>query len=318
MNFLKRLTKQREFVIFIIVLAVFIFMAFASPIFLKKGNLLALLLSLSIESVIAVGMVNLMVGGAFDMSVGSILGFTGVIVAMALRAGIPVPLSVILALLAGMGIGLWNGVVVAKLGINPFVTTLSTLSIFRGLTFVFTKGRNIAGLPDMFKTIGQARLGGIQLPIIYAVIIIIIGDILLRNSRFFRQNYYIGGNEKAARLSGINVDRMIIFNYILVAGLVAFAGIVFTARMGSASTQAGTGWELRVITAVILGGASLKGGAGSVFGAFLGVLLMALISNSLTLLGVDVYWQTFVVGVVLITAVVIDTLGRSRAVKVKT
>jgi len=318
MNFLKRLTKQREFVIFIIVLAVFIFMAFASPIFLKKGNLLALLLSLSIESVIAVGMANLMVGGAFDMSVGSILGFTGVIVAMALRAGIPVPLSVILALLAGMGIGLWNGVVVAKLGINPFVTTLSTLSIFRGLTFVFTKGRNIAGLPDAFKAIGQARLGGIQLPIIYAVIIIIIGDILLRNSRFFRQNYYIGGNEKAARLSGINVDRMIIFNYILVAGLAAFAGIVFTARMGSASTQAGTGWELRVITAVILGGASLKGGAGSVFGAFLGVLLMALISNSLTLLGVDVYWQTFVVGVVLITAVVIDTLGRSRAVKVKT
>jgi ribose transport system permease protein len=318
MNVLTRLTKQREFIIFIIVIVVFIFMSFASSIFLTKGNMLALLLSLSIESVMAVGMANLMVSGAFDMSVGSILGFTGVITAMTLRAGAPVLLAVVLALGAGMGIGLWNGFIVAKLKINPFVTTLSTLSIFRGLTFVFTKGRNIAGLPQAFKMIGQARIGGIQLPIIYAIIIIIIGDIMLRNSRFLRQNYYIGGNQNAALLSGIKVDRMLIFNYVLTAVLAAFAGIVFTARMGSASTQAGTGWELRVITAVILGGASLRGGAGTVLGAFLGVFLMALISNALTLLGVDVYWQQFVVGVVLIAAVVIDTLGRSRTLKSST
>ena len=316
MSFIKRLTRQREFVIFLIVLAVFIFMSIASPIFLTKGNILALLLSLSIECVIAVGMVNLMVSGAFDMSVGSVLGFAGVIIAMTLRAGVPVPVAVILTLGVGVLIGLCNGVIVAKLKINPFVTTLSTLSIFRGLTFVFTKGRNIAGLPQAFKVIGQARLGGVQLPIIYAAILIIVGDILLRNSRFLRQNYYIGGNEKAARLSGINVDRMLIFNYVLTAVLAAFAGIVFTGRMGSASTQAGTGWELRVITAVILGGASLRGGAGTVFGAFLGVLLMGVISNALTLLGVDVYWQQFVVGVVLISAVVLDTLGRSRAFNV--
>ena len=158
---------------------------------------------------------------------------------------------------------------------------------------------------------------GVQLPIIYAIVLVIIGDIVLRNSRFFRQNYYIGGNARAARLSGINVDRMIIFNYILTAVLSAWAGIVFTGRMGSASCQAGTGWELRVITAVILGGASLSGGSGSVLGAFLGVFLMALISNALTLLGVDIYWQQFVVGVVLISAVLIDSFGRSRAMKVK-
>ncbi len=315
MNVLTRLTKQREFIIFIIVIVVFIFMSFASPIFLTKGNMLALLLSLSIECIMAVGMANLMVSGAFDMSVGSILGFSGVIVAMILRAGVPVPLAVILALGVGVGIGLWNGFIVAKLKINPFVTTLSTLSIFRGLTFVLTKGRNIAGLPQSFKMIGQWRMGGIQLPIIYAIILIIIGDIMLRNSRFLRQNYYIGGNEKAARLSGIKVDRMLIINYVITAVLAAFAGIVFTARMGSASTQAGTGWELRVITAVILGGASLRGGAGTVLGAFLGVFLMALISNALTLLGVDVYWQLFVVGAVLISAVIIDTLGRSRTLK---
>ena len=205
----------------------------------------------------------------------------------------------------------------AKLKINPFVTTLSSLSIFRGLTYILTSGRNIAGLPDSFKQIGQLRLAGVQLPILYAALVLIVGDILMRNARFFRQNYYIGGNERAARLSGINVDGVTIFNYVLVAVLAAVAGIVFTSRMGSSSCQAGNGLELRVITAVILGGASLRGGSGSVFGAFLGVLLMALISNALTLLNVDIYWQTFVVGVVLIVAVLIDTVSRAKTATAK-
>jgi ribose transport system permease protein len=313
MSFLKRLTRQREFVIFLIVLVVFVGMSFASDVFLTTSNILSVLLSLSIESVMAVGMVVCMVGGGFDMSVGSVLGFTGIIVAELMTSGVPTIPAVLLALIGGVLIGLWNGFIIAKLKINPFVTTLSSLSIFRGLSYVITSGRNISGLPDAFQAIGQLRPFGVQLPIVYAVVLLIVGEIVLRNSRFFRQYYYIGGNERAARLSGINVDRMTIFAYVLTALLAAFAGIIFTARMGSASCQAGTGWELRVITAVILGGASLKGGAGTVLGTFLGVFLMALITNALTLLGVDIYWQQFVVGVVLISAVVIDTLGRMGA-----
>ena len=317
MNVLTRIAKQREFIIFLIVAAVFVFMSFASPVFFTEGNLLSVMLSLSIESIMAVGMVVLMVGGGFDMSVGSILGFTGIAVAKLLTNGVPPVLAVFLALLIGVVIGLWNGLIVAKLKINPFVTTLSSLSIFRGLSYIFTSGRNISGLPDAFQAIGQTRYLGVQLPIFYAVVILIVGEVLLRNSRFLRQNYYIGANEKAALLSGINVDRMTIFSYVLTAVLAAFAGVVFTARMGSASCQAGTGWELRVITAVILGGASLKGGSGTVLGTFLGVLLMALITNALTLLGVDIYWQQFVVGVVLISAVIIDTIGRIGAADTK-
>jgi ribose transport system permease protein len=313
MSFLRRLTKQREFVIFLIVLAVFVGMSFASNVFLTASNILSVLLSLSIESVMAVGMVILMVSGGFDMSVGSILGFTGIIIAELLTSGVPTVPAVILALIGGVVIGMWNGFIVAKLKINPFVTTLSSLSIFRGLSYVLTSGRNISGLPDAFQAIGQTRYFGVQLPIVYALVLLVIGEIVLRNSRFFRQYYYIGGNERAARLSGINVDRMTIFAYVLTGVLAAFAGIIFTARMGSASCQAGTGWELRVITAVILGGASLKGGSGTVLGTFLGVFLMGLITNALTLLGVDIYWQQFVVGVVLISAVVIDTLGRMGA-----
>jgi ribose transport system permease protein len=135
---------------------------------------------------------------------------------------------------------------------------------------------------------------------------------LLRKSRFFRQNYYIGGNEKAARLSGIPVDKMKILSYTLTGLLAGIAGIVMTARLGSASVTAGSGLELRVITAVIIGGASLQGGEGTVVGAFLGSLLMALITNALTLLGVDVYWQTFVIGATLLVAVLIDRLGKLR------
>jgi ribose transport system permease protein len=313
MEFLRRLTRQREFIIFLIVAAVFIFMIFASPVFLTEGNLLSILLSLSIESMMAVGMVVLMVGGGFDMSVGSILGFTGIMLGVLLTRGIPTVPAVLLSLLVGVAIGLWNGFLIAKVKINPFVTTLASLSIFRGLSYVFTSGRNISGLPDAFQSIGQTRYFGVQLPIVYAVVLLVVGEVVLRNSRFFRQYYYIGGNERAARLSGIDVDRMTIFAYVLTGVLAAWAGVVFTARMGSASCQAGTGWELRVITAVILGGASLKGGAGTVLGTFLGVFLMALISNALVLLGVDIYWQQFVVGVVLISAVAIDTVGRMGA-----
>lgn len=308
----KKLTRQREFMIFAVVAGVFVIMSFASPYFLSTSNILAVLLGLSLEAIIAVGMVNLMASGGFDLSVGSVVAFTGSSTAMFIKMEIPVPLAVALGLGLGALIGLFNGVIVSKVGINAFVTTLSSLSLFRGLTLIVTKGQNITGLGDTFKSIGQAKFFSVQTPIWYAIILVIIGDILLRKSRFFRQSYYIGGNEHAARLSGINVDRMKILNFVITGLLAATAGIIMTARLGAASVTAGTGLELRVITAVIIGGASLQGGEGTVLGAFLGTFLMALITNALTLLGVDVYWQTFVIGATLLTAVLIDRLGKMR------
>lgn len=315
MGILKKITKLREFMILSVVAGVFIIMIFASPYFLSSSNLLALLLGLSIETIIAVGMTNLMVSGGFDMSVGSVVAFTGAATALCLKAGIPVIIAILIGLVLGALIGLFNGVIIAKIGINPFITTLASLSLFRGLTLIITRGQNIAGLGDSFKIIGQAKLLGVQMPIWYAVILVIIGDILLRKARFFRQNYYIGGNEKAARLSGIDVDNMKILNYVITGLLAAVAGIVMTSRLGSASVTAGTGLELNVITAVIIGGASLQGGEGTVIGSFLGSVLMALITNALTLLGVDVYWQTFVTGATLLIAVLIDRIGKIRKEK---
>jgi len=312
MNMIRRVTRQREFMIGAIVAVGFVSMSFASPYFISSGNLLALLLGLSIEAIVAVAMTNLMVAGGFDMSVGSVVAFTGAATALLLTAEVPVALAVLIGVGIGAFIGLFNGLIVSKLGINPFVTTLSSLSLFRGLTLILTKGKNISGLPDTFKALGQATLFGVQTPIIIAFVLIAGGDLLLRRFRFFRQSYYIGGNERAARLSGIPVDRMKTLAYVLTGLFAGLAGVVMTARLGAASVTAGTGLELRVITAVIIGGASLQGGEGTVLGAFLGSLLMALITNALTLLGVDVYWQTFVIGGTLLAAVLVDRMGKAR------
>ena len=312
MDFLKKLMRQREFMIFMIVAGMFVFMSFASPYFLNSTNLLALLLALSLEALIAVAMTNLMASGGFDMSVGSVVAFTGASVAMLMKLGFPIPVAVLAGFCIGAAAGLFNGFTVAVIGINPFVTTLASLSLFRGLTMIITQGKNIAPLPASFNRIGQTKILGIQSPIWITLIFIIIGDIMLRKSRFFRQNYFIGGNEKTARLSGIPVTKMKIFNYMLTGLFAGFAGVILTSRLGAASVTTGTGLELRVITAVIIGGASLAGGEGTVLGAFFGSLLMALIVNALTLLGVDVYWQTFVIGATLLTAVLIDRFGKIR------
>jgi ribose transport system permease protein len=309
---LRTVLAFREFSLIIVLLVMGILMSIASPVFLNKQNIEAILLALSVEATIAVGMVVLLISGGLDLSVGSILAFTGVVTGLSLSAGLPTPVSIIIGLIAALAVGLANGMLVAKLKINPFITTLGMNITIRGLLLVIAQGRAVLNLPPSFTVIGQGRLFGIQYPIYVMLALVIIGDILLRNTRFFRQNYYLGGNERAARLSGINVDLVKIVNYCLVALLAGVAGLLITARFGSASVMIGSGTELRVITAAIIGGASLSGGEGSVFGAFLGALFLGVLANALNLLGVDVYWQNLVTGLILITAVVVDVINEKR------
>jgi ribose transport system permease protein len=308
----KQLASFREFILLLVIIAFTIVMALASPIFITRLNIEAILLALSVEATIAVGMVILLISGGLDLSVGSTLAFVGVVTGLALSAGLGTVLSILLGLLAALSAGLLNGTLVAKLKINPFITTLGTMITIRGLLLILAEGRAVLNLPKSFTVIGQGRLYGIQFPIFILLILVVSGDILLRNSRFFRQSYYIGGNENAARLSGINVDLVKIFNYCLVAVLAGVAGLMLTARFGSSSLTVGTGIELRVITACIIGGASLSGGEGSVLGAFLGALFMGMLANALNLLGVDVYYQSFITGLILILAVVFDVLNERR------
>ena len=338
LELLGRVTRFREFMIVVIILLAVVIMSCLSKSFLTRGNLLVLLLSISVEAIVVIGMTNLLISGGFDLSVGSTAALGGAVTAMCLVALAPAespatldaalapaalvspaamhPALILLAVLAGLAVGvvvgLVNGLIIAKIGINPFITTLGMMGIVRGALMVVTNGKDITGLPRSFNWIGQEFLCGVQHPILIAVVLVIAGDLLLRKSRFFRQNYYLGGNEKAARLSGIPVARMKIFNYALMGFLAALAGVVMTARYGSASVTAAEGMDLSVISAVIIGGASLQGGEGTVLGSVLGSLLMAIIVGSLSQLRVDVYWQQLVVGATLLLAVLIDTLGKRR------
>ena len=308
-----RITDHREFMIFYIIVLGVIAMAYAIPEFMSRQNTSAILLALADQSIIAIGMTLLLVSGGFDMSVGSTMALAGATTAIWLTLGFPVPIAILLGLAVGALIGAINGLVIAEIGINPFITTLGMMSLARGMLMVVSDGKNISGLPDSFTVIGQGSIYGIQYPIIISIVLVAVGDFLLRRSRFFRQNYYMGANEKAAVLSGINAKKLKVFNYALTGLLAALAGIIITARLGSASTSAGKGLELRVISAVIIGGASLKGGVGTVFGSFLGALLMAIIVSSINLLGVELNWIDFVLGATLLLAVMADTFAARKS-----
>ncbi len=309
---INNLASKREFILVLVIVGFTIIISLANPIFLTKLNFEAMLLALSVEATIAVGMVILLISGGLDLSVGSTLALVGVVTGLVLVAGVSTIPAILIGLLTGLGVGLINGFLISKMKINPFITTLGTMITIRGLLLILAKGRAVLNLPKSFTVIGQGSMFGIQYPIYVLLFLIIIGDLLLRNSRFFRQSYYIGGNEASARLSGINVDNVKIFNYGMVATLAGVAGLLLTARFGSSSVTIGSGVELRVITACIIGGASLNGGEGSVLGAFLGALFMGMLANALNLLGVDVYYQNFITGLILILAVVFDVMNEKR------
>ena len=302
----------RESVLILVILAFAVVMTFVSPVFLSWPNIDAILLGLTVEGTVAVGMAMLFVAGGLDLSVGSTLAFTGVVAGLALTAGMPASLAIILALVAALAVGLVNGLLIAKLKINAFIITLGMMITIRGLLLVVAHGQAVLNLPESFTVIGQGRLAGIQYPIFVMLLLVVAGDLLLRNTRFLRQSYYVGGNERAARLSGVNVDAVKIFNYCVIAVLAGISGLMITARFGAASVTVGNGLELRVITATIIGGASLSGGEGTVLGAFLGALFLGVLANVLNLLGVDVYWQNLVTGLMLILAVVFDAANERR------
>ena len=310
---IRTIVAVREFSLVAVLVIFGIIMTIVSPFFLTWPNLEAILLGLSVEGTVAIGMVILLISGGLDLSVGSTLAFTGVVTGLALmNLALPSPVAILIGLLAALTVGFANGILVSKLKINPFITTLGMLSAVRGLLLVLAQGRAVLNLPESFTLIGQGRLFGVQYPIYVMLVTVIIADLLMRNSRYFRQSYYIGANERAARLSGINVDLVKILNYCLVAVLAGVAGLLITARFGSSSVTVGSGVELRVLTACIIGGASLNGGEGTVFGAFLGALFMGVLANSLNLLGVDVYWQNLFTGLILIIAVVVDVINERR------
>jgi ribose transport system permease protein len=292
----------------VIYVAVIVFSILYPVSFFSAANAQAVLRNLAVDGILAVGMMTLLVAGVFDLSVGAMLSLAGVVVGWLLvERRWPVPAAFAAGLLTGAAGGLANGLLVTRAKVNALITTLATMGVFRGFA-VLLGGTSIANLPEGFTRLGQAEWVGIQAPVWLMLGLAIVGHYLLAHTRWFRQLYYIGANPKAAVLSGIPAAKMQAVAFTLMGLIAALAGIAFASRVGTAVSTAGDGAELRVITAVILGGASLNGGRGTIAGALIGVVFMSLVNNLLIIAKVSTYWQSIVVGVILILAVALDSL----------
>ena len=309
-----RFRLTRETVLLVLIATAAIGAGFAFPhSFPTWANLTALLRNMAMDGVMATGMVILLVGGLFDLSIGSMFSMIGVLTAWMLTAArLPIPIAITAGLaLATLG-GTLNGWFVAKVKVNALIATLGTMQIFRGVA-VLVGGPGIAGLPPGFSRLGQAEWLGLQSPIWLMFGAAAAGQYLLARTRFFRKYYYIGANPKAALLSGIPVERMQIFAFALMGFMAGLAGMVFAARVSTATSTSGDGAELRIITAVILGGASLSGGRGTVWGTLAGVLFISLINNIMIFARLSPEWQSIIIGCVLVIAVAMDRfLGRKK------
>ncbi len=306
----KAILQVRELTLFALILIICAAMTLVTPYFLSSANFRALSIGLVPTAIIAVGMTVLLVSGGFDLSVGSVMALSGTVAALMVINGVPISITVILTLALGILIGIGNGLLVTLVGINPLVATLGTMSVARGSALVLTEGRSVGNLPKEFGYVGDATWAGLPLMVIIMTVIVIAGDVALRHTRYLRQVYYIGANEGAAKLSGILVNRVRIFAYALTGFLASLAGLLLSSRLQAGAPTAGNGLELQVLAAAVIGGARLGGGAGTVFGAFLGVVFVGLINNAMTMLQVSVLWQIVVAGIILIVAVALDTLLR--------
>jgi ribose transport system permease protein len=304
---ISELFRDRIFSLGASIVLLCLLMAILFPVeFPTIENFSQILLNLSIDTIVAVGMMVLMIAGMFDLSVGSVVAFSGGMSGYLMYYHDVNFLPAIAAGLVGsVLIGFANGWLIARVGINPMIQTLAMMGIVRGFALMLS-GAGIQNFPYEFIYIGQSKLLGLQAPIWYMLFVVLLFAFLTKRTAFFRRYYFIGGNERAASLSGIKVNQMKIWAFVISATLAGIAGILLASRLGAALSTSGRGLELRVITAVILGGASLSGGFGKIWGAFLGVLFMALISNLLIISRVSGYWQEVILGIILIAAVGLD------------
>ena len=309
---LKAFVDIRELTLVVLIAAIIIVMANVNPYFLSFSNFRAVAVGMAPTAISVIGMAILLASGGFDLSVGSVMALSSTVVAMLLLTGMPIPLAVVCGLILGGVVGVVNGVLVTGLGINPLIATLGTMSIARGIALVLTEGFSVSSLPPAFAWIGKADIGGLPVMVLLTVLLVILFDLAVRHTRFFRQVYFIGANEKAAMLSGIHVTRVRIILYALTGVLAALAGVLLASRLMSGTPTAGNGIELQVLAAAVIGGASLRGGEGTILGAFLGVVFVALINNTMTMQAVSIYWQMIVIGGVLVSAVALDMLIRSK------
>jgi ribose transport system permease protein len=300
----------QEGVVLIINALLAVALTLASPVFLTRDNLLAGGVAMAAHAITSMGTTLVLLTGGIDLSVGSSFGLAGVIMARVLNGGAPFWVAVVAGIMVGVVIGWINGVVITKLEINPFIATMGTMTMARGLVNVMTQSRSIR-LPATFAHVVNTLIFGVPPSFVVMIVSVVVADLLLRYWRPARQFFYIGGSRQHARLIGISVDRLQILAYVLSGALAALSGLLFTLRSGSAHQQAGIELNMKVILSPYLGGVGFMGG-GSAFGAFLGALLLGLIFNAIQLLGIAVLWQNVLVGALLLGAALVGIFRMRR------
>lgn len=312
----KKIRSMKEFSVLAILIVLVVFISIMSPAFLTVTNLRTTAIGFSCNAIIAIAMTLAIVSGGFDLSVGSVLGLSAVCVVVLTNNGVNIWASCLIGISVGTFCGIVNGLLIGYLNLNAFITTLGMQQMARGIIYVLTNGGSI-GLKDApgvkaFRVIGSGSIGKFPVLVLVCLILVVIGDILVRRSGLARNVFFVGSNEKTAMLSGINTRLVKAMVYVLTGALSGLAGVLTASRFGTATSSTGSGVEMTVISAAVIGGASLAGGKGTVAGAVLGVIMMSVINNILVILNVSVHWQNFITGAILILAIIFDTLSNRK------
>ncbi len=311
-----KILQMREVSLAILLIIFGICLSIATPNFLRLDNFRVLLQGMSTDMLIAIPMCISLIAGNIDFSGGSALCLNGAICALMLNKGVAIPLAILIGLACGFLLGALNGFIINKLGLTPLVATMGTWMAYRGAALVLLGGGTLSSFPEAFLQLGRIEIFGIPITILYMVVVILVGALLLKYSNFFHNAYYIGSNKSSAKLAGINVERFTVITYAITGTISAFAGIILSARLGSCSQNAGESLEFRNVVALLVGGISMDGGVGSVLGAVLGVILMQMVSNAITLLYLNTSYTKVINGCILILAVGIDMLLKKKKAKV--
>lgn len=303
----------KKFAILGVLFVLILFFTIVTDSFLTTGNVLNIARQVSMLGISAVGMTCVILTSGIDLSVGSVMGITNIVGALLMtKYGIPILPAALITLVIACAIGLVNGLMVSYVGVPALITTLAMMTLLRGLTYVLCDGLPVWGLPESFKTLGQGYLGIIPIPVIIMFIIFIVGWVFLNRVKTGRYIYGLGGNQEAVRLAGIRTKRVETGVYVISSFLTGIAGLIMLSRINTGQPKIGTMFEMDVITAVVLGGVSIMGGAGSIFGVLLGVFITGILSNGMILLDISEYYQQIIKGVVLLLAVTFDSLAKRK------
>ena len=306
----KEFLLKYSFAIVFVLLVVYL--SFATTKFLTVSNIVNVFRQVSNQGIIAVGMTMILIMGQIDLSVGALVAFAAVLNAIFLKWGLSIPMSILATLGVTCLWGVLNGYVTARFRLHAFLVTMATMTLIRGVTYTLTGGYPVGGLPQDFFIYGSGQLGFIPYPVLYMIAIFMLGAFVMSSTTFGRSIYALGGNEDAARLSGINVERVKIGVFVVSAAVSGISGLVLSSRLMAGSPEIGIGWELDIVAAVIIGGTNIVGGEGKLSGTLLGVLFIGVLSNGMILLDITPYMQQVVRGLVILGAVILNSLQEKR------